>query len=173
MHRKVLWLLLPAIPIGGLARSQSASQPHHHVQAAVIDGAVNPALIPDLTAYRLWLIAVSRSPNPTEIEAKHQAAQLAKIKLQDADLKSAIDILARFRIQYQALVKSYNDDAKAMWAVGGRPDIASFLTQRDQIVQSARDSLRANLSADAWTRLDAHVKSEKKRMKISAQEAGQ
>ena len=45
----------------------------------MIDGAVHPELIPDIAAYRLYLLAVARSATPTEQERRHQAAQLGVI----------------------------------------------------------------------------------------------
>jgi hypothetical protein len=43
------------------ADGQPTSHAHQHPQSVVIDGAVNPELISDLTAYRLFLVSVSRS----------------------------------------------------------------------------------------------------------------
>lgn len=146
---------------------------HHHASSAVIDGASNPELIPDLTAYRLFLVAVSRPPDPPDNEVIHQAVQLSKIGLQEADRKATIIILASFNSRYHDFINSYNEAATAAWARGEHLDAASFLADRDRLVQSTCDALKAGLSSDGWSRLDAHVKGEKQRMKISAKETVQ
>jgi hypothetical protein len=173
MRQVVVILLSATFSLGSLLQAQNADLPHVHSQSKVIDGALTPEKIPDLTAYRLFLLVVSRSANPTDQEKKHQLAQLGMIRLNDADVKTAIPVLVTFREQYQSLINAYNETAKAAWARGESADIGSFVLQRDQIVQAARDMLSAKLSADGWSRFDAHVKAEKKRMRISAKEDGQ
>lgn len=153
--------------------AQSDPASHHHPESGLIDGAVHPELIPDLTAYRLYFVAVSRPPAPSDNEIKHQAAQLSKIGLQDTDRGIVIDILASFNSRYHDLIKDYNEVATAAWNRGEHPDAASLSAERDRLVQSTCDGLKAALSPDGWTRLDSHVKSEKQKMKISAREAGQ
>jgi hypothetical protein len=95
---------------------------------------------------------------------------LAQIALSDADRKAIVPILTNFKIQYESLVRAYNQEATAAWSRGEKPDAVSFLVQRDQIVQSTRDALNAKLSPDGTARFDAHVKAEKKRMKVNGNE---
>jgi len=170
MRRSGIFILLAILLIVHPAKAQAPTAQHHHPQGMVIDGAVNPELIPDSTAYRLWFVTVSRPANATEGETKHQAAQLGKIGLNSADLSALIPVLGAFNSQYRGLFQSYNEEATAAWKRGESPDVASLRIQRDQIVQSIRDTLRSRLSADGYARLDAYVKAEKKTMRISEKE---
>ena len=173
MRHVAVTLLSAIFWLGSALQAQNADLPHLHPQSKMIDGAVHPELIPDIAAYRLYLLAVARSATPTEQERRHQAAQLGVIGLSEADGQTAISILATFKDQYQSLINVYNQQAKAAWTKGERPDIAAFLLQRDQIVQLAHDALKVRLSSVGWSQLDAHVMGEKKRMKISAKEESQ
>ncbi|HMG84319.1 MAG TPA: hypothetical protein VK574_01170 [Terracidiphilus sp.] len=150
-----------------------SQQAHQNPQSPVIDGSVHPELIPDLTAYRLWFVSVSRGPISTDAEMKHQAAQLNRALLGAQDQKIVIGILATFKTQYLSLIASYNAEATAAWAKGGSPNAADFMLQRDQIVQSTYDALKANLSASGWALLDAHLNAEKHFMRLSQREDGQ
>ncbi len=162
---------LALLPFSFSSQDQNSTPAHHHAQASVIDGATHPELIPDLTAYRLYFVTVSKPPDATNDETKHQAAQLAKIGLKEADRKTLIVILSTFNAQYRSLVKAYNEEATA--ANGEGADIGSFQLQRDQIVQSTHDTLKARLSAGGWALLDSHVQGEKKNMTLGVKEAGQ
>ena len=71
----------------------AVSQQVHQHEAHVIDGALNPELIPDLTAYRLWFISVSRGPNPSDAEVQRQSVQLNKTRLLTDDQKVLIGVL--------------------------------------------------------------------------------
>jgi hypothetical protein len=83
------FMVLAMCSLAGPAMSQQA---HQHPQSPVIDGSVHPELIPDLTAYRLWFVSVSRGPNSTDAEMKHQAAQLNRALLGAQDQKIVIGL---------------------------------------------------------------------------------
>jgi hypothetical protein len=173
-NKKNNWLRY--IPISvffvvGQALPQQAQTTHQHPQPAIIDGSAHPELISDLTAYRLWLVSVSRGPSPTALEATHQQAQIDKVGVRDADRKTLISTLTTFNIQYQNLIKSFNTEAKAAWATGESPDTAAFLLQRDQIVQSTIDELKTHLGGSGWANLTAHVNREKAHMRINMEVA--
>jgi hypothetical protein len=164
---------LAALSSGCLVAAQSIAPAHQHTQSNVIDGAVHPEMIPDSTAYRLYLVMVSRPESPTDQQKKRQEAQLGKIGLQDADRKALDVILGNFHSEYQNLIQTFNQKATAAWARGERPDTESLRLQRDQLVQSTHDALNATLTAKGWEILDAHVQNEKKHMKIRAKEEAQ
>jgi len=136
----------------------------------MIDGAVHPEMIPDATAYRLYLVMVSRPDSSTDQHKKRQEAQLGKIGLQDGDHKALAAILSNFNSEYQNLIQTFNQKATAEWARGERPDLESLRLQRDQLVQSTHDAVKTALTAKGWALLDAHVQNEKKHMKMSAKE---
>jgi hypothetical protein len=73
-------------------------------------------------------------------------------------------ILDDFRAQYAAMIQRYNQYAEATAKRGQVADSASFVVQRDNLVQATRDKLRA-LSFDAQSRFDTHVQNEKKQMR--------
>jgi hypothetical protein len=155
----------------GAANAQQMQQMNHQ-QSAVIDGAVHPELISDLTAYRLWFLAVGRGPNPTAAEVKHQAAQLKRTLLSAEDQQALIPVLTTLKVQYQSLIQTFNEGAKAALAQNENPDYAALVLQRDQLVQTTRDSLGGLLTPTGLALLDAHIQSEKKHMHTSAPNAG-
>ena len=152
---------------------QNGVATHDHMGATVIDGAQHPESIPDITAYRLFFVIASRPAIASENEKRHQAAQLARIGLENADGKTLTAVLADFDSLYRTLIDTFNEEAAADWARGESPNQNAFLLQRDQIVQSTLDTLRARLSSDGFARLQQHVKGEKKHMKLSVTGGGQ
>lgn len=176
MHRHAVTLVLLAIiSITSPAQSQTTTPTHQHAMAGpAIDGSVHPELIPDLTAYRLWLVMVSVPPAPTDNQKYRQNLQIAKIGLSDSDQSLLVPILADFYTQYHKLIDDYNAEATAAWATHGQvPDIASMQSQRDQLVQSFHDQLRVALTSNSWILLNGHVQSQKKKMKLFIAEAQQ
>jgi hypothetical protein len=160
---------LPA-SINLTAQDTPPDHQHHQVAGTTIDGAEHPELIPDLTAYRLYLLAVSEPPSPTEGQRLRQEARLKKVGMKDFDRLALINILASFNLQYHSLIDSYNKAATEAWTHQQRTDPGPLRFELDSLVQSTHDAIRGTLSDDSWTRLDAHVQGEKKRMKISAPE---
>ena len=138
--------------------------------AGMIDGAQHPELIPDSTAYRLLLITVSEEPNPTPEEAERQLAFLRAAGLDSDDIEAAILVLATFRAQYADLITRYNEAVASANAAGIAPDLATFLQQRDSLVQFTRAALASALSNAGMDRFHAHVQREKSRMKVAAKE---
>jgi hypothetical protein len=169
------------VALGALApvpsnRSQEPAPAHLHPavpanQALMIDGAEHPELIPDSTAYRLFFNTVAEVPNPKQDCKARQLAYLGSAGLKgDNDLQAAIETLAAFKAQYSDLIARYNQSAEESSAKGQSPDLATFLTQRNALVQTTRNGLETVLSADAMTRLHAHIQREKRKMKISKEE---
>jgi hypothetical protein len=134
--------------------------------------AVNPELIPDLTAYRLWFVSVSRGPNPSDAEVQRQSVQLNKTRLVTDDQKVLIGVLTTFKIQYQSLIQSFNEEATSAWSMHENPNFEAFVLQRDLLVQSTRDSLKGKLSPGGLMLLDVHVQSEKRHMHVSGPTGG-
>ena len=145
---------------------------HHHPvdNTPMIDGKVHPEQIPDPPAYRLWLLTVSRSATPTEDEKHSQSVQLNMANLSDRDTQTVIPILASFHERYMKLVQDFNKQAEAAEARGQVIDSASFLRDRDGLVQSTHDTLRSVLTSDGWNKMDGHIQREKRGMKIPAAE---
>jgi len=161
MIRYFIVFVLSAFAVGAWAQN---SQPHQHSET-VIDGAKNPELIPDSTAYRLWLITVSALPNATQQDRDRQRAHLASLQLSALDNLQLITILAEFKSQYNSLIERYNESAKAALAKGGQPDMKLFLQQRDDLVQTTRAAITLRLPESA-SRVDARVQEHKKHIQL-------
>lgn len=153
------------------AQSNPSAMHQMSVSSTTIDGAVHPEQIPDSTAYRLYLIATSEPASPTTEQVRRQNARLNKVGLNDKDRQTVASVLATFNLKYHDWINRYNEVASAAWAQHQSFDKTSLLLERDNLVQATRDELQSKLSTDGWTRFDAHVKSEKKHMRISVPEA--
>lgn len=161
MIRYVAVLVLSVFALGAWAQNPP---PHHQVAAPnVVDGGVHPELIPDSVAYRLYLVAVSTSQNPTEVDQQSQRAHVMRTGLVETDRQMLTSILSDFRVKYDALVKEYNDSAKA----DATSDVHGLLKKIDDLVQSTRNSISVRLSSQGAAKLHAFVVSEKKNMQMT------
>ena len=143
---------------------------HNHTVPDLIDGALHPELIPDATAYRLYFVAVSEMPNPTEEQKARQTAHLRRMRLTDNDMQSTIIALEEFKVQYTNLIALYNESAKAADVAGRKPDFDTFRLQRDALVQRTRERVKSVLTPDGLARFDGHIQDEKRNMKVSSKE---
>lgn len=137
-----------------------------------IDGAKNPQMIPDTTAYSLLfdLIANRR----TEAEKGRIHAYLRQAGLEDADSDALIVAAEEFRQQAGALdaqaasinVRSHTDHAAL-----SSNDVAQLRQlgkQREMLVQGAIASLPRRLSVSGMAKLHQHINERvKRRTKIS------
>lgn len=133
----------------------------------LIDGSKNPELIPDSTAYRLFLLTVAVPLDAPPAELKRQHALLRWSGLDENDVQPAVEILSDFRSQYDELVNQYNESAAQADKAGGAPDLQTFLYQRDALVKYTRERLKLNLTPTGMASLDAHVQQEKQGMKVA------
>jgi hypothetical protein len=155
-----------------VSAQNSPPQHQHSVNTAgMINGEIHPELIPDATAYRLYLLTISTMPNPTNEDRARQDSHIALLHLLDADRQALITILTDFKVRYASLVAQYNEAATAAQARGEAPDIKIFLQKRKDLVHSVMASLRLSLSTDAMAKLDSHIQLQKSSMKVDAQEA--
>lgn len=139
----------------------------------IIDGSVHPELIPDVVAYRLFLLTISTSRNPTAKELARQRSHLGMVHLGPQDLLHIIPVLRDFRSQYDSLISDYNQSASEALQHGKQPDVEAFLQRRDALVQKSRGELKLALTPDGAARLDAYVQIQKRMMKIDAAESHQ
>jgi hypothetical protein len=163
--------LLLAFAVGAFAQMlpPDISMPedmHSNTSAAVIDGAKNPELIPDATAYRLFFVTTADSATATDAEKVRHRAHLGGARLNDADTQTFVGLMQTFNAEYQTLIKTYNEEAKNAVASDQAPDIAAFLAKRDALVQGVRDKLKSTLTSAGLSNLDNFVQSEKQHMKI-------
>jgi hypothetical protein len=148
--------------------SPDAAESHGHVSDDLIDGSVDPELIPDNSAYRLWFSAVALRKDATEEQRSVQQGQLAPLELNSEEVVALIDILADFRERFEVLVIDQRADAEQAATWQETPDDEAFFAKRDSLVQDVLANIKAHLTAPAFARLDAYIQKEKKNMKLSA-----
>ena len=162
MIRYVTLFVLSVFAFGAWAQTSPPQHQHQATAATVVDGDKNPELIPDSTAYRLWLVTVSPSPNATEKQRMFQQAHLSKLQLTStADSVQLTAILTEFKSQYLSMIARYNESAKAH---GNRADQKLFLQQLDDLVSSTRAAIAQRLTLEGAASIDAHVQGEKSRI---------
>ena len=167
-----LIVVVLAFAVGTFAQN---SPPQHRHDDNVIDGAKNPELIPDATAFRLWLVTASVLPNATGQERAAQKAHLSRVGLRigSTDEQALQTILTEFKSQYTTLINRYNETATADLARGIQPDQSLFLQQRDDLVATTRTAITSRLSRDGAALVNAHVQSEKKNMQLHTPKGAQ
>lgn len=151
MNKTVQQLVVLVVVVLGALTLSYAQQS----ATTIIDGSVNPELIPDTLAYRLYFLAVTSLPP----DIGRYAMPLATA----TDLQAATTAIVAFRTAYDSLSNNYNQQVQA----GSNPDPNFFASQRDALVASTRAALQKTLSVDGMQKFDAHVQGEKKRMKTS------
>jgi hypothetical protein len=151
----------PLDPPGSHVHSPAAGS---QLNPGMIDGAQHPELIPDSTAYRLFLVAVEQIPNITAAQTGFKKAHILRLGLNDNDAQAFAKVVENFRTRYDDLIKNYNDAAEVALPQGQAPDYDTFLRQRDALVQNARDDLSKMLTAEGMSKMDAVIQSEKSHM---------
>jgi hypothetical protein len=132
--------------------------------ADLIDGTKTPDLIPDSTAWRLWLLSVTaEDSNRPELSEARRQAFLKAAGIPDIEMSAAEEVIAQFRKEYGALVDGYNRRLNA----GENPSVSEFRAQRDSLVQTIQDTLSAKLETTTIDKLRNHIKGEKARMKVA------
>lgn len=159
-------LMLSILVFGISTWAQSPPHQHQAPKVSVVEGSVNPELIPDSTMYRLFLLNISTSATPTDQEREKQSAHLTAMGLKGTDRIQAMMVLSDFKTQYRNLVARYNEYATEMLKEGTQPDDRLFLQQRDDLVQITRDSLGRVLSVSGRASFDGYVQNEKKHVQI-------
>ena len=133
----------------------------------IIDGAVHPELIPDSSAFRLWFSSVSLPENQTTDQQAIQRRQLSSLRLDDGDFEVVTQSIAAFRKGFSALISEQNSRAEQDGRALRTTDNSRFLADRDTLVISLINNLKAQLSPTGWATVSSHVTEEKKNMKLS------
>jgi hypothetical protein len=152
--------LPPGSPAGGLI---AAHWPTRHAaprMAATIDGAVNPAAIPDAVAYGHFIRATAASTSATDLERR--AALLTQAGLTAGEQAQFAAALGDVGHELQTL----HEQLRA----GPPPDVATMQTlqqRQRQVLADAEHRLRTVLPPAVLATLDAHIQSHvKRRIKI-------
>jgi hypothetical protein len=149
----------------GLVVTSAAQIPHnsasHESAPDIIDGAKTPNLIPDLTAWRLWLIAVTaEDKTKPEIATNRRQTFLRVAGVVDDDMVIADEILARFKTDYASLIENYNNHMSTT-------PIEEFRAQRDALVQATQTALSGQLAPRSAKSLKTFILGEKAKMKVA------
>jgi hypothetical protein len=130
----------------------------------LIDGSKTPSLIPDLAAWRLWLLSVTAgdSTRPELSESRRQAF-LKAAEITDIEVPATEEVIAQFRKDYGALVDGYNKRLNA----GQNPSVSEFRAQRDALVQAVQNTLSGKLEITTMSKLRNYINGEKVRMKVA------
>ena len=144
-------LLFSPSLLAGLSQSAPAMQWGNQspLPAGSIDGAVNPELIPDVVAYRLFFSAAAEGSSPSSLQVVRQDAKLRPIQLAPDDKAALVDALSEFK----------NNIAQALTLPSPVP---GYL---DATAQATVDRLRTKMSAGGFQRMEAYVRSQKRLMK--------
>lgn len=105
MVRIVLLTALVSLSSAFHAQVHTSAPIHQHSTTDLIDGSLHPEQIPDITAYRLVLLSLSKPANPTQIQAAHQNVQFHAVGLNDSEKNALIPVLAKFNSDYKALIQ--------------------------------------------------------------------
>jgi hypothetical protein len=143
------------------------SEPHTSHVTDIIDGSEHPELIPDVTAYRLFFVAITTNIASKEASDAKQRAYVRKLGLQPAASEQALKILLDFKVRHDQLIRNYNDSAEVALLRGEAPDYAGFLLQVDALVEDTRRLLKDSLSLEELNALDASIQGEKKFMRVA------
>lgn len=157
-------LLLCALLVGQTAFGQTMTHEKTAASVGIIDGAKTPDLIPDLTAWRLWLLSVTAEDSgKPEVATDRRHAFLKQAGVVDDDMVIADEALAHFKADYASMMDRYNKQVNA----GENPSVAAFRAQRDALVQATQTSLSVQLAPSSAGKLKNFIVGEKARMKVS------
>lgn len=163
----IIAMLLSMLPL--FASAQQAQ--HVHPTVKIVDGKVNPELIPDATIYRLYLLSLTTPVNPTVEQANRQSVHFTKLGLAGIDQIQLVGVLRNYRDAYDSLVARYNVQATAAQARGEFLSDALLRQQLDDLVVSTRAQLKSSVSGVANDSIDATVQKEKTLIRIFKSEA--
>ena len=143
---------------------------HHHMLTTTksgktlvsggVDGSVTPELIPDITAYRLFMNAVAEPTSATTDQMVRQRAKLNPASLSPDDAAQAFQVFASYQQQRKGSASAYQQASTAEM-------VQAYNTKRDEITLASMASLRTALSPDGMARLDAYVQRQKRHMTIA------
>lgn len=90
-------LLVGCLALAVCCLSSAQSDRQTPLPPGSVDGAINPELIPDEVAFRLFLTSLASTSTPTPAPIAEQKAKLRPIGLSKADTAAVIQALSAFR----------------------------------------------------------------------------
>lgn len=190
MKRKRFYILLPVAVVcalglttGAKLTGKSAAQPvssgnkpREQRQTrpdppGTIDGATNPEMIPDSTAYRLlFKVLAGRQTENEKIKVQHYLRQ-SQPGLKDEDINALLAAADEYQAHVGLLDKQAKEIKDRHWP-NPAPDVMENLRrlqeQKEARVQQVIASLQHRLSADGLRSIERHIHERvKRRVKIS------
>lgn len=160
---KLLWLFPLILSVSALAQSPAHDHADH---ADIIDGSKTPDAIPDVTAWRLWLLSVTaKDPKHPELDQVRQDSYLLGAGFEEEDLPLIRQVVNDFRMAYDSMVEDHNSAT----AAGLKPSLASLKARRNSMVSETRASLLSG-KAETAERVKKFIDGEKQHMKVSKTE---
>ena len=163
-----LFLLVCLIPNTRVsAQSTQQTQPAQNA-GTLIDGGLNPELIPNSVAYRMYYIAATEtSPEWDGAQKSEYLRSFFRIPgLSDGDMDTVEAILLDFRSQYDQLIVNFNAQATENLNNGVVTDPSSLTAQFDDLTDKTTKNL-SKVFKDKQGSLEAHIQDEKKHMKVT------
>lgn len=135
-----------------------------------IDGAKNPELIPDDTAYRLVFLAFSEPEDATDAQKARFRAKLTAAGLDEDDTEAFRLILGHMQTQLDD-VRAQEDAVLAANPMPhpdstGATKLTELSRQRDSYVAEAMSALPGRLSADGLGKFHDFILTQKRGMKL-------
>lgn len=157
MPFKTLAVLLFLFSLPAFAQTTA---PMTHNQEETIDGAKTPELIPDSTAWRLWMLSVTaKDPQHPELDQKRQDAYLRQAGYEDDELPVMRGQLYSFRAAYDAMIADHNRAE----AANQHPSLDALKMKRDTLTKATVDGM---LAAKHYESIGAFVRGQKRFMRI-------
>lgn len=152
--------VLVALALVSVFSTAQTTHTHQHgtVNNMKVDGSQHPELIPDSVAYRLYFISLSN------LSPVAQQARLRQVNLTADEIVAATAVLNTFKAQWDRVRNDYNANVEKL---GGAADSASFIEQRDALVNATRNALRNVLSIRGDVLLEANLQDAKHHIKMT------
>lgn len=164
-----LALFLTFLPSRVVQGGSPLSQQAVEHQANIIDGSVNPEMIQDRDAFRLFFLVAATDANPNPEEKERQRAILSALQFSEKELQVSSEVLAEYRAQHEAAVQRYNDAVALAASVKELPDGKRLGAEVDDLAMAAKAKLESSISASSSLRLYAHVQREKSKMRVTTE----
>jgi hypothetical protein len=152
------------------ARAQENSHANHSSEMTVeplVDGSVNPELVPDDTAIRTLMRTLRIPLNPDAAALKEVSARIARANLSDADIEVVVRELGIFDMQakeQETRIEAVRPSERA-----DRAAIARYVEEQEKLRSIMADQYQqilTSLSPEGAVKLQDHLSHVKSRIKI-------
>jgi hypothetical protein len=155
------------VAVCAMKAQQSDMSTHEvHDSTELIAGTHHQELVPDLTAWRLYLLSL-RGTDPDHVgKSVASSSQLRRLKLDREHTERFTLEVVKFKTRYDNFISEYNEIVYAALRRGEMPDFETLLRERDTIVADTQERIKVALGDTNYGQLHAVIDSEKLRMKV-------